>query len=222
MITGSLVGIAGGVIGFLVGQGVLQLMSDIVIQSNKSLRTVGIPVSRVVSWTVLGLFIGIVEGVRSLSWSKIRVGILGGIVGGLFGSILMEYLRFKFPEFIFARLAGLMVFGMLIGIFYGLFEKRLSQGILRLLNGKLKGKEYLLVQKKIKIGNSSKMDIQLADYKGVNDHHALLTMSKDDATIQAADEKDRVLINEVKIDTHTLKFEDVVQIGSAKFLFYYK
>ncbi|MBU2514826.1 FHA domain-containing protein [bacterium] len=222
IVTGAAVGVVGGIVGFLIGQGVLLFISEIVFHSNRSLRSIGIPISRVVSWSFLGMFIGMVEGVRALSWAKIKVGLLGGIIGGVLGSILLEFLRTWYPDFIFARLAGLMVFGMLIGAFYGLFEKRMSQGILRLLNGKLKGKEYLLVQRKIKIGSSAKMDIQLSGYRDIAENHALLMRKRDEVTIKCSDVKSRVLVNEMKIDEHVLRFEDVVQIGSAKFLFYYK
>jgi len=222
IITGALVGIVGGIVGFLIGQGVLLFISEIVFHSNKSLRSIGIPISRIASWTFLGMFIGMVEGVRALSWAKIKVGLLGGIVGGILGGITLEGLGFYFPDLLLSRLAGLMVLGMLIGVFYGLFEKGLSSGVLRLLNGKLKGKEYLLVQKKIKVGSSVKSDIHLQEYKKVEETHALLSVKKDDVYIKPATDKGRVLVNEVKVGEHLLKFEDVVQIGSAKFLFFYK
>lgn len=222
MITGALVGIIGGIVGFLIGQGVLFFISEIVLHSNRSLRAIGLPVSRIVSWTCLGVFIGMVEGIRALSLSKIRVGVLGGIVGGCLGGLTLELLDARFPEAQFSRLAGLMVFGFLIGIFYGLFEKGLSNGVLRLLNGKLKGKEYLLVQRRIRVGASEKADIQLIDYRDVADIHALLKITKDTVTISKAKKEARVLVNDLKIEEQALKFEDVVQMGSAKFLFFYK
>ena len=222
MITGSLVGVLGGIVGFLIGQGILAVTSEIVFHSNKSLRAIGIPVSRIVSWTFLGMFIGMVEGVRAVSWSKIRVGILGGIVGGALGGLTMEFLNAQFSGMLFSRLAGMMVFGFLIGLFYGLFEKGLSNGVLRLLNGQLKGKEYLLVQRKIKIGTSPKADIQLLDYRDVADMHAQLVVKRDVVNISQETDNHRILVNEEKVEEHTLKFEDVLQIGTAKFLFFYK
>lgn len=222
IISGALVGILGGVIGFLIGQGVLLFVSELIFYSNKSLQTIGIPVSRVISWTFLGMFVGMAEGVRALSLSKMKVGVLGGIFGGILGGITMELLTILFPELVFSRLAGFMVFGFLIGVCYGLFEKSLSHGVLRLLNGALKGKEYLLVQRKIKIGKSSKADIQLSGYKDVAEIHANIKIRKDNVQISKATDQHRILVNEIKVSDQLLKFEDVVQIGSAKFLFFYK
>lgn len=222
IITGTLVGIAGGGIGFLIGQGALLFVSEMIFHSNKMLQSLGIPIARAIGWAFLGMFVGTVEGMRALSWNKIKVGMSGGIIGGLLGGITLEIIRSYFPDLILARLIGLLILGTLIGTFYGLAEKSFSQGIFKLLNGKLKGKEYLLVQKNIKIGRSEKAGIHLPDYKGVADIHASLSIKKNEIFISSSDNKNRVLVNEKKITEHQLKLEDVVQVGSAKFLFFYK
>ncbi len=222
IITGVLVGAVGGAVGFLIGQGVLFLVSDMFFHSNKTMQLYGIPISRTIGWGFLGFFIGTVEGIRARSWAKIKVGMTGGIVGGLLGGIVINYLRILAPSFTFSRLIGFLILGFLIGLFYGLFEKQFSQGVLKLLNGKLKGKEYLLVQKSIHVGTSAKADIQLAGYKNVADSHALLKSRKGEVTIKSIQTEDRVIVNELNVTDHKLKFEDVVQIGAAKFLFFYK
>ncbi|NQU65936.1 MAG: phosphopeptide-binding protein [SAR324 cluster bacterium] len=222
IITGILVGAVGGAVGFLIGQGALFLVSDMFFHSNKTLHTYGIPIARTIGWGFLGFFIGTVEGVRARSWMKIKVGMLGGIAGGLMGGFVIEYLRILYPHFAYTRLIGLLILGFLIGLFYGLFEKRFSQGMLKLLNGKLKGKEYLLVQKAIRVGTSEKTDIQLTGYRNVADIHALLKSVKGEIVIKNVKPENRVLVNELNITEEKLKFEDVVQIGTAKFLFLYK
>lgn len=222
ILTGVLVGAIGGAVGFLIGQGALFLVSDMFFHSNKTMQAYGIPISRTIGWGFLGLFIGTVEGVRARSWAKIKVGMTGGIIGGLLGGIAIHTMRFLVPSFSFSRLIGLLILGFLIGLFYGLFEKRFSQGILKLLNGRLKGKEYLLVQKRIHIGISDKADIQLEGYKNVADTHALLKTINGEVVISPVQSTDRVIVNELHVSKQALKFEDVVQIGAAKFLFFYK
>lgn len=222
IITGVVVGAFGGAIGFIIGQGSLFITSEWIFHSNKLFQSFGIPISRAIGWAFLGMFIGTIEGVRALSSTKIKVGLLGGFIGGALGGCALEYLRFNYPGMIFARLIGLIIMGGLIGLFYGLFEKRFSIGVLKLLNGKLKGKEYLLLQKKIKVGCSKKADIFLSGYKNVVEEHACLTLKKDEVYINAIDNKHRVLVNEIKITTHKLKLDDIVQMGSSKFLFFYK
>lgn len=218
---GSIIGIFGGLIGFLLGQGVLTLVVEYAL-SNQLFINYGIPISRITGWTCLGLFIGSVEGIRSLSWIKVKVGIVGGLTGGLLGGLSLEFLRLIIPEIMYARLVGLLILGSMIGIFYSLIEHRYSIGVLKLLNGKLRNKEFLIVNKLTKIGSSDHSDIQLNDYTGIADFHAEIHIRENKILITNLDSKSPVIINEYRIKEHLLKYEDIVHIGTAKLLFFYK
>lgn len=221
VLMGVLIGIFGGLIGFLLGQGALSLVMEFLFTS-QGLNDYGIPISRIIGWTCLGLFIGSVEGIRSLSWTKIKVGTMGGLIGGLFGGISLEFLRLLIPEIMYARLVGMLIMGSSIGIFYSLIEHRYSIGVLKLLNGKLKNKEFLIIKKLTKIGVSGQSDIQLKDYTGVDNEHAEIYIRDDKIMIANLDSKSPVIINEYRIKEHLLKYEDIVHIGTAKLLFFYK
>jgi hypothetical protein len=218
---GLFIGALGGAIGFLIGQAALFLTGEYLIHSMKRFNTVGMPISRAIGWAVLGLFVGMVDGVRSRSWNKIRVGIIGGISGGFLGGLALEYFRTAFPDTIFARLMGLLIFGLFIGLFYGLVEVRLSYGVLTLLNGRFKGREFLINQKKLRIGALEKNDIKLEGYYDVSDCHAMVSVKRDDVFISRV-ENGRLLVNDDPVDEHMLKYEDVIKIGSAKLLYQYK
>ena len=219
-ITGALVGLVGGAAGFFIGQGVLFLAGELLFSSYKSFNRIGLPVARAIGWGFLGIFVGMTEGIRAGSLKKIQVGILGGFIGGIPGGFALEYSRLLFPEIIYARLAGFIILGLLIGFFYSLVEKRLAYGVLRVLNGCFKGKEFLIAQKKLKIGKSAKNEISLADYAEVADVHAVLLIKGHDLLLKPADPKFPVHVNEDKITEHPLKYEDVIKIGSARL--YYK
>lgn len=223
VIQGVLIGALGGIVGFLAGQGALFLMGEYLIHSMKKFNTVGLPLSRALGWAVLGIFIGMVDGIRSRSAIKIRVGIIGGISGGFMGGLALEYIRMLFPGMVFARFVGLLIFGLCIGLLYGFVEVKLSFGVLTLLNGKFKGKEFLIAQRKMKIGNSNKNDIILSDYQDVGEFHAEVKIKKDEVFISPMEEgKSKVFVNDDRITSHMLKFEDVIKIGSAKLLYQYK
>jgi hypothetical protein len=219
---GVLIGIAGGMIGFIIGQAALFIIGDMLVHSAKSFNTIGFPVSRAIGWAFLGVFIGMVDGIRSRSLDKIKVGIIGGIIGGFLGGLALEYSRLIIPETIFARLIGLMVFGLFIGFSYGFVENRLSFGVLRLLNGKYKGTEFLINQKTMKIGSSEKNSIILLGYDKISDTHAELTVKGDNVFIKKASPKTIISVNDNKVDQHELIMDDVVEIGNAKFLYKYK
>lgn len=222
MLTGAIVGLIGGIIGFLAGQFALFFIGDTLIHSMRRFNEIGLPISRAVGWSILGIFIGIIEGIRSTSMKKVIIGIIGGFLGGAFGGAISELIKQYIPNILIARLIGLLIFGFFIGLFYGFVEKRLSYGILRLLNGMYKGKEYLINQKKIKIGFSPRNDITLSEYNDINDYHAQVFVKKDDVYIKSLDKSSQIKVNDQVISENLLKFGDVIKVGEAKFLYKYR
>ncbi|MDH5560692.1 MAG: FHA domain-containing protein [Deltaproteobacteria bacterium] len=219
IIAGSLVGVLGGAVGFLIGQALLFVLGEYFIHSGRAHSALGLPLSRAVGWAFLGLFVGVTDGVRSGSLRKIKVGALGGLLGGILGGLALQYIGIFIENMMYARFAGLLLLGLSIGFFYGLVEDRLSFGVLRLLNGKFKGKEFLINQRKTRIGSAGKMDIQLNQYGTVADFQAEIVSKKDCLLIKSRDEKGTVIVNDSLINEHELKFEDVIQIGKAKMIY---
>jgi hypothetical protein len=215
-LAGAAVGLAGGAVGFLIGQAVLLLLGNVIFSSRRSLTMVGLPVARAVGWSVLGVFIGMADGIRVRSLKKILVGSLGGFIGGLLGGFLLEYSGVFFPSFSYARLGGCILLGLLIGLFYGIIERQLSCGVLRILNGPYKGKEYLVSQNRMTVGASSRSDISLSGYKKVGEIHAVITVKRKNVRLREKDTAFPVLVNEEKVKEHELKFEDVIKMGSAR------
>ncbi|TVR91306.1 MAG: FHA domain-containing protein [Spirochaetaceae bacterium] len=210
---GVLIGAGGGALGFLIGQMVLFLLSDPDV--------VGIAVSRALGWAVLGLCVGASEGIRRMSWRRAAMGIVGGFLGGLLGGTAIEIVPFWLPEAV-ARPAGLVVFGFLVSGMYSLVESWQSRGLLRLLNGLYKGKEFILNQRSIRIGASRGSDVFLAGYSRVAERHAEVRELKGELSLVALSEDHPTKINDEQLGAtsqRVLKFDDVIQIGSAKFLF---
>ncbi len=219
MLSGMLFGSAAGILGFLVSQGLIFITGEFLLKNTHSFNSIGLPVSRAIGWAAMGVFIGVGEGIRSGSFLKARVGMLGGFVGGLAGGFALEYLIYFKPDFYLARFAGLMIFGLLLGFFLGLIEKKLSFGIFLLLNGKFKGKEYILNQKKIRFGKKHSNDVILDSYAGVDDIHAEVKIVKGEVFISPFKEKNKIIVNDKSVNDHKLIIDDVIQIGTAKFIY---
>jgi hypothetical protein len=223
---GAAIGAAGGVVGSLAGQGFLLQVGERLMQSLRSQRAfarVVLPVSRAVAWAVLGLFVGACEGARARSPRKIGVGVLGGALGGLVGGALLEESRLLLPVPAVSRLIGLLILGAAIAFFYGLIERGLAAGVLRVLNGRLKGKEFLLNQRRTRIGSSPRAEIALAGYEDLAERHAEVRLRKGEAVLAALERGRPVLVNDRPVEAeHVLKYEDVVKIGSAKLFFRYQ
>ena len=216
---GALLGSAGGLLGFLLGQGVLFALGEHLLQTEEAVRRVGFPVARATGWAVLGVFVGAAEGVRAWSGRKVAVGVAGGLVGGIIGGAAIEYGQVLFPQTPVVQLVGLVLFGVMVSLFYSLVEQRLSLGVLRLLNGRFKGKEFVLNQRRILIGGTDSSDIILNGYRGVAERHAQVRLHNRELYIEPLDEQKPVYVNDDRVTSQMLKYEDVIRIGTAKLFF---
>jgi hypothetical protein len=216
MALGAFVGLVGGAAGLLAGQAALWLIGGLFLQGYHDFQWVVLPVSRAVGWAVLGMFVGAAEGVRALSAKKVVVGVLGGLVGGLAGGFVLEYLRLLVPGLALFRLAGLVVLGAAIAAFYGIIEHGMSFGVLRILTGELKGKEYLLNQRRMRIGRSRRNEIALRSYEELADFQAQVVIRKGEPILENLDPDLPIQINERRVSERALKFGDVIRIGPAK------
>jgi hypothetical protein len=221
LLLGALVGCVGGAVGALVGQAALWLIGGVFLLSYRDMQWVVLPVSRAIGWAVLGIFVGAGEGVRALSPKKIAVGALGGFLGGIVGGFALEYSRLLLPGFAFFRLVGLVLLGLAIAFFYGLIEQGMSFGVLRILAGELKGKEFLLTERRVRIGRSPRNEIALPAYEDLADHQADIRVRKGEPVITNLEPRVAMLINEEKVQERKLKLGDVIKIGSARIFYKY-
>jgi MFS family permease len=158
---GALIGLAGGAVGLLAGQAALWLFGEAALRSYRSFRTVVLPVSRAVGWAVLGLFVA-GRGCAPLRSRRPPSGPQGD---RRLAEAALEYAALLFPKLAYPRLLGFLILGLAIGVFYGLVERGLSYGVLRLLAGPLKGKEFLLNQRRMNIGQARSNQIALPGYQ---------------------------------------------------------
>lgn len=218
VLTGLAIGALGGVIGFVTGQAALLLIGTPFFNSAGRFASVGIPLSRSIGWAAFGLVIGLSEGVRERSWEKVKHGMLGGFLGGAVGGTGFEFLRSALPENDVARLIGLLVLGLGIGLFYGFIENRLARATLRLLNGKNRGREYPLIPRVSRIGTGDLVEVPLSGYDGVAAEHARLLRNKGTFEIEPT-EAGKTYVNDAAIgEKVALKPNAVIRVGGAQFI----
>lgn len=222
---GALVGIAGGLLSALAAQAFLFFVGERLLKgallsdSEGSPVTVGFILARAAAWLVVGAAIGSAEGLRSRSARKISMGLLGGIAGGFLGGLLFTILSIRAPSFGAGRLLSLMLMGSLISLFYALLEKRFATGSLKALNGPLKGKDFLICQRRLRLGQDKNCDIVIEGYREVEALHAELLARRGELEIERKAKSLRV--NDKEVSKQVLKLDDVIQLGSAKFLYGY-
>ncbi|MDT8447368.1 MAG: FHA domain-containing protein [bacterium] len=222
LIAGALLGAVGGFVGLLVSQAFLFFLGDWFLQASPAMRHAGLPLSRALSWLVLGAFVGCIEGLRTLSWAKLKVGFLGGALGGALGGLALEGLPLLQPDLPFVGLIGLSLLGLLIGLSYGLIEQQFTRAVLRVLNGPFKGKEYLLLAKKNPIGKNPKARICLEGYLKMGDREALVELKDGKAELISVTGRSDLKVNDRAVRQQELQPNDILQVGSAKFIYYYR
>jgi hypothetical protein len=216
---GAGIGLTGGILGFLAGQAGLFILGEMVFARAREVTRIGLPVARAVGWALLGIAVGAAEGIRARSGLKIGMGAAGGLAGGLVGGAAIEYARLFVPNMALARLSGLLAYGLLVSLAYALIERRLSHGVLRILNGSRKGTEFILNQQRFRLGTDARNDIILTDYRHVAAEHARIWAEGGELQIAPASEATLRLNDEQVSGSARLRYEDVIAVGTAK-LFY--
>ncbi len=223
ILMGMLIGTVGGLIGFVTGQAALLLLGTTIFNSPGAFQKMGFPLSKALGWGAFGLCIGSVEGIRCRSRAKIVIGLIGGVIGGILGGLVFEFIRVSSPENPYMRLIGLLILGLMIGLGYGLVENQLSRASLYLLNGKNKGREFLLTHKMTTIGKDGKVDVGLSGYRKVADQHAEIHRDKDDFVFSLMDQPDitqmETFVNDGKTEKKRLSDGDILRVGSAQLQF---
>lgn len=218
---GAAFGALAGALGIMAGQLFLFAAGSGLWRTASSRNGAGLAVASGVAWAITGIIVGLTEGLRARSGRKLLVGLAGGAIGGLLGGAILSALSFMYPSEPLALLAGLAAFGLCLGIAWSIFENRFSLGTLMLLNGPLKGKEYSVLSKRTSIGSLSGRDVVLKGYPGVEELHATLRVSKGSITIEPEKAGARLLLNDEPPAGRTLRPEDVLTVGSAKFVYGY-
>jgi hypothetical protein len=216
---GALTGAAGGILSALVAQACLFYVGERIFQADNGKIGFGLVLARSLGWLVVGAAIGASEGIRARSAKKIVLGLIGGSAGGFLGGMAFTWLSLAFPGFSAGRLLALMLLGCLIALLYSLLERRFAVGSLKALNGPLKGKEFLVNQRKLSLGTDAQCDIVLKGYREVGTRHALLKAKRGELFIAKGDAP--LKVNDKDASEQRLKLDDVIQLGSAKFLYGY-
>jgi len=219
---GFISGCIGGMIGMVAAQGILTLVGSYLYHSARQLYAFGLPLSRTVGWGILGVFVGITEGVRTKNGYRIRNGIIGGLLGGLCGGFLSELLRGSTTGTGFARLGGLALLGAGIGLLYSLVDSQMSKGVLTALNGPAKGKTFPVYKKTI-IGGSDNVDVTIAGGFPDPQEEAFATIVNDQGNYTIATTKgSKTMVNDDPTEGSALQDGDVVTVGTTRFLFQVK
>lgn len=208
----GLLGLAGGAIGLPLAEALFQLLG-------------GQTWARALGWGIFGLLIGLAAS--ATGGSQIWKGAIGGFLGGVLGSLLLDAARAALADPLLGKAAGLLLLGASVGTFIALIVFLLSKAWLEVASGKLKGTEFILDKFMRAEGPSAfigsdalKSDIVLPDpdvapqhamLKGAGTHFNLKDMSLDGT-----------FINSQRIEQAMLKNRQTIRVGNTQLVYHEK
>jgi hypothetical protein len=179
---------------------------------------------RTIAWGLAGTAMGLGQGIALRSRRLLIYGLLGGIIGGLLGGLAFDPIDLLLlgqdkADAHWSRLIGLVVIGMSVGAMIGIVELLARDAWLRMTEGPLSGKEFLIFKDSMNVGSSPRSDIYLFNDNAVLGHHATLRAVGDECEIESKDKVQQVLVNSRPTHVARLRHGDKITIGRTSFVF---
>lgn len=228
-LVGLIVGFIGGFIAHIVAGLVYTPLNHLAMaqMGNGYITTFGFIVQmigRSLAWGLAGCAMGLGQGIALRSKRLLIYGLLGGAIGGLLGGLLFDPIDMLVigdhkPSAAISRLIGFAVIGLSVGGLIGVVELLARDAWLRMTQGPLAGKEFLLFKDVMNIGSSPRSDIYLFNDPLVIGDHAVLRAVGDECEIESRHRDSRVLLNSRPVQQARLRHGDQITIGRTMFVF---
>ena len=180
---------------------------------------------RTIAWGLAGTAMGLGQGVALRSSRLLAYGFIGGIVGGLVGGLFFDPVDVLVGgedriSAHMSRLVGFMIIGASVGCMTGVVELLARDAWLRMTQGPLKGKEFLIFKDIMRVGSSPRSDLYLFNDSRVHEEHATIRAVGDECEIEAHHPATHpVMVNGRAVTRSRLKHGDDVGVGSTLFVF---
>ncbi len=229
---GIVIGGLGGFLGLYFGQMFFGPLYNIAnrmsaMAATKPIAFVFQVFARAIGWALIGVFVGIAQGIPINSKRAMRHGALGGLIGGLIGGTMFELARYILPPGtanvgVISRGIGLTATGAAIGFFIGLVETLLKQAWIRVVQGRNEGREYVISKPQTTIGRNELSDIGLFGDTNIAPAHAIIEQLAGRHVIHDAGTPAGTSVNGQRIQMAGLKDGDIIQIASMRLEFHEK
>jgi len=213
---GVLLGIVGGALGMFIGD---QVNHALISVFGGSLAVTMF--ARGLGWSLLGVAIGMSEGIAARSLGKFSYGILGGLLGGMVGGALFElfhsFARASLSTTYFWSALGLVILGACIGSLTALVQSVFQPANVRVIRGWQEGREYPLEKPATLLGRAENADIALfRDMKVEKRHCAIKRYHEKFVLVNNGAPPENTLVNERPVAaTIELHDGDRIQLGNV-------
>ena len=212
MLVGAWLGALGGAIGVP--------MAELLYRLLRGAGMVSI-IARPVGWGVLGAVLGSAQGVARQSLRGAVHALIGGAIGGIIGGVAFDALHALLAtsaSSAFPRGIALLITGALIGIFALLFERFLARGMLKIVSGKLEGREFVLDKPQLIIGRDERCDIPIYYDREVAPQHAILEWTGNGYKLTPVGQN-AILHKGRRVNEMQLAHNDIITVGNTKLIF---
>ena len=222
---------AGGLLGLIPGGLVFALFTNLATQAAgegmwTSDTVTGMPlllivVGRSLTWGILGLTVGLGQGVAMRSKKLVVNGLLGGMLGGLLGGLFFEPIIKLFAntdlsgQALVSRAFGFSIIGLSAGFMIGLVEHLSKDAWLLMRAGPLAGKQFIIYKNPTTLGSSPKCEVYLFKDPDVEPRHALVRKVGTRHEIEDLDTPAGTLINGRRVRRQMLGDGDQIMIGKT-------
>jgi pSer/pThr/pTyr-binding forkhead associated (FHA) protein len=175
---------------------------------------------RSIGWTMMGLFIGSIEGIYEQSLTKLRNGLIGGALGGLLGGLLFDPIArtVQTSHGFTSRAAGFVILGLAIGCLIGLVQVVLRDAWVTVIDGYRPGRQVILSQPVTLLGRGEWVALPfMGSFGNALDMEHLRIVRQSDGSFSAEDNdtKNGSEVNRRRIDGPTpLQDGDTIKIGN--------
>lgn len=175
---GLILGALGGGLGMLLGEWVYNLVITRIGSERNLTYVLGTTWARGAGWMLMGLAVGMSEGVIARSMGKFSYGALGGLLGGFIGGAIFNLLylpsRGEAGASAIASALGLVILGACIGSLSALVKAVFQPASVKVLRGWQEGREYSLDKNDNWLGRDEHVDIALFRDMQIEKKHAII------------------------------------------------
>ena len=176
-------------------------------------------VARAASWGVLGLFLSLGPGIVMRNRRRLIVGLIGGFLGGALGGVLYDPVVRLAQSPNIGRLAGICAIGLIAGLGTGLVENVAKGGWLKVTEGLIAGKQFVLYRNPTYLGSSPHCQVYLFKDAAIGKRHAAIHIVPGGFELENLPLGGATLVNGKPVTRVKLRHGDRVQIGGTQFLF---
>ena len=212
---GATMGLIGGVVVAVFAERLYHALGGI----DGSIATQRQILARVAQWAVVGLFLTLAPGILMRNFKKLLIGIAGGVIGGIVGGVLFDPIALWTESHSTSRLVGLGAIGLVAGAASGMIENAAKSGWLKVTQGLIAGKQFILYRNPTFIGSAPENQIYLFKDPQVGRRHAAIHIVQGGFELEDLPLGAATLVNGRTVTRTRLKNGDQVQVGGTRFLF---